>query len=64
LPYEKARRFRDILKRSPAAAQPRCPLPAGFRLPGTHNLVIEVAGMKNASAQSAWIWVDAFDYPP
>jgi len=29
---------------------------------GSHTLVIEVTGTKNASAQSAWIWVDAFDY--
>jgi len=31
---------------------------------GSHTLVIEVTGTKNPSAQSAWIWVDAFDYAP
>jgi hypothetical protein len=29
---------------------------------GTHTVTIEVAGTKNPSAQSAWVWVDAFDY--
>ena len=29
---------------------------------GTHTITIEVTGTKGASAQSAWIWVDAFDY--
>src|SRR5438093_788995 len=32
--------------------------------PGSHTLVIEVTGRKNTSAQSAWIWVDAFDFAP
>src|SRR5437867_9876082 len=31
---------------------------------GSHTLVIEVTGTKNPSAQSAWIWVDAFDFAP
>ena len=29
--------------------------------PGTHTLTIEVSGSRNPSAQSNWIWVDAFD---
>ena len=29
---------------------------------GPHTITIEVAGTKGASAQSSWIWVDAFDY--
>src|SRR5439155_11487292 len=29
---------------------------------GTHTITIEVTGTKDASAQSDWIWVDAFDY--
>src|SRR5207244_5188311 len=28
---------------------------------GAHMLVVEVSGTKDASAQSAWIWVDAFE---
>ncbi|HEY2384666.1 MAG TPA: SBBP repeat-containing protein [Terriglobia bacterium] len=31
---------------------------------GTHTITIEVTGNKDASAQSAWVWVDAFDYLP
>ena len=31
---------------------------------GSHTLTIEVSGSKNAAAQSAWIWVDAFEYLP
>jgi hypothetical protein len=30
--------------------------------PGTHTITIEVSGNKNTAAQSAWVWVDAFDY--
>src|SRR5207244_3232709 len=29
---------------------------------GTHTLTVEVAGTKNPSSSSSWIWVDAFDY--
>jgi hypothetical protein len=29
--------------------------------PGPHTLTIEVTGTRNASANGAWIWVDAFD---
>ena len=32
------------------------PLPAG-----THTLTIEVTGTHSSSAQSSWVWVDAFD---
>jgi hypothetical protein len=31
-------------------------------LPGNHTLVVEVSGLKNASAKQSWIWLDAFDY--
>ncbi len=29
---------------------------------GSHTITIEVTGTKDASAQSSWIWVDAFDF--
>ena len=29
---------------------------------GSHTITIEVTGNKDASAQSSWIWVDAFDF--
>jgi hypothetical protein len=29
---------------------------------GSHTITIEVTSTKNTSAQSAWVWVDAFDY--
>src|SRR5262249_34977666 len=28
---------------------------------GTHTLMVQVTGTKNPSAQSSWIWVDAFE---
>jgi hypothetical protein len=31
---------------------------------GVHTLTIEATKTKNASAESAWIWVDAFEYTP
>jgi hypothetical protein len=31
---------------------------------GTHTLTIEVSGLKNASSQGYWVWVDAFDVTP
>ena len=31
---------------------------------GAHTLAIEATKTKNASAESAWIWVDAFEYAP
>ena len=31
---------------------------------GTHTLAIEVTGRRNPSAQSSWIWIDAFDVTP
>jgi hypothetical protein len=30
--------------------------------PGTHTLKIQATGQQNPKAQSAWIWVDAFDF--
>jgi hypothetical protein len=32
--------------------------------PGTHTITIEATGSRNASAQGAWVWVDAFDVTP
>jgi len=31
---------------------------------GTHTLTIEVSGLKNASSQGSWVWVDGFDVTP
>src|SRR5204863_379239 len=28
---------------------------------GSHTMVIEVSGTKNASSHSSWVWVDAFE---
>jgi hypothetical protein len=30
--------------------------------PGTHTLKIQATGQQDGQAQSAWIWVDAFDF--
>lgn len=29
--------------------------------PGTHSLIIEATGTRNASSKGSWVWVDAFD---
>jgi hypothetical protein len=29
---------------------------------GTHTIIVEATGRKNASSQASWVWVDAFDY--
>jgi hypothetical protein len=29
--------------------------------PGTHTLIIEATGTRNASSKGSWVWVDAFD---
>jgi alpha-amylase len=31
---------------------------------GNHTITIEATGAKDASARSAWVWVDAFDFLP
>jgi hypothetical protein len=31
---------------------------------GNHTITIEATGRKDASAQSAWVWVDAFEFLP
>jgi Beta-propeller repeat len=31
---------------------------------GAHTFRIEVTGMRNASALSSWVWIDAFEYTP
>jgi hypothetical protein len=31
---------------------------------GSHTIVIEVTGTKNASSAGRWVWVDAFEYLP
>ena len=33
----------------------------GGLTPGTHSLVIEATGTRNASSKGSWVWVDAFD---
>ena len=33
----------------------------GGLAPGTHTLVIEATGTRNASSKGSWVWVDAFD---
>lgn len=46
-------------------SQPRAVLYAIDGLPfGTHALTIEVTGTRNASAQGAWTWLDAFEVVP
>jgi hypothetical protein len=30
--------------------------------PGSHTIVIETTGRKNPAAESAWVWVDAFEF--
>ncbi len=34
---------------------------AGGLAPGTHTLIIEATGTRNASSRGSWVWVDAFD---
>jgi hypothetical protein len=33
----------------------------GGLAPGTHSLIIEATGTRNASSKGSWVWVDAFD---
>jgi len=29
---------------------------------GSHTIIVETTGRKNAAAKSAWVWVDAFEF--
>jgi hypothetical protein len=33
----------------------------GGLAPGTHTLIVEATGTRNASSKGGWVWVDAFD---
>jgi len=58
-------RHRGLSATAPDGSLPNAIPERGTGLnPGSHTLVIEVTGRKNTSAQSAWIWVDAFDFAP